>query len=67
MKNFIQWKGTDVCMDFYCACGHHNHYDGYCAYFIKCKKCKKIFMLGDSVQITEVQNNVGHDFLESDL
>lgn len=25
---FIQWKGTDVCMDFHCECGAHCHFDG---------------------------------------
>lgn len=25
---FIQWKGTDVCMDFHCECGVHMHFDG---------------------------------------
>lgn len=24
---FIQWKGTDVCMDVYCKCGYHSHID----------------------------------------
>ena len=38
---FIQWKGTDVCMDFHCDCGEHNHYDGMFAYVIRCGKCGK--------------------------
>lgn len=36
---FIQWKGTDVCMDFYCECGAHGHFDGYFAYTVKCQHC----------------------------
>lgn len=36
---FIQWKGTDVCMDFYCECGEHNHFDGLFAYVVACAKC----------------------------
>lgn len=24
---FIQWKGTDVCMDFHCECGAHCHFN----------------------------------------
>lgn len=36
---FIQWKGTDVCMDFYCECGEENHFDGYFAYVVKCAGC----------------------------
>jgi len=67
MKNFIQWKGTDVCIDVHCDCGHHNHYDGYFAYFVKCKVCGKLFKLGDSVKMIEVDTTDGCDFLESEL
>ena len=38
---FIQWKGTDVCMDFHCDCGEHNHFDGGFAYVVKCAKCRQ--------------------------
>ena len=33
---FIQWKGTDVCMDFRCVCGDNCHFDGYFAYVVEC-------------------------------
>ncbi len=36
---FIQWKGTDVCMDFHCECGAHHHIDGYFVYAVKCHEC----------------------------
>jgi hypothetical protein len=26
--NFLQWKGTDVCIDLHCVCGRSPHYDG---------------------------------------
>jgi hypothetical protein len=43
---FIQWKGTDVCMDLHCpACSYHNHYDGYFAYIVQCAKCKALYKL----------------------
>jgi len=40
---FIQWKGTDVCMDFYCECGAHCHFDGAFAYAVKCRHCETIW------------------------
>lgn len=40
---FIQWKGTDVCMDFYCECGAHCHFDGDFAYTVKCPHCETVF------------------------
>lgn len=36
---FIQWKGTDVCMDFTCDCGAEGHFDGAFAYVVKCPGC----------------------------
>jgi hypothetical protein len=36
---FLQWKGTDVCFDFYCKCGAHCHFDGYFAYVVQCPHC----------------------------
>jgi hypothetical protein len=48
---FIQWKGTDVCMDLHCpACQHHNHYDGDFCYFVQCAKCKTVFQMNCFVQ-----------------
>jgi hypothetical protein len=38
-RAFLQWKGTDVCMDFYCDCGAHCHFDGYFAYVVECPHC----------------------------
>lgn len=37
---FIQWKGTDVCMDLDCqGCGESLHVDGSFAYRIRCWSC----------------------------
>jgi len=43
---FIQWKGTSVCLDFYCPCGAHGHYDGDFAYNLRCPACGAVFELG---------------------
>jgi hypothetical protein len=40
---FIQWKGTDVCMDFYCSCGGYGHIDGMFAYYVKCADCGQVY------------------------
>ena len=54
MKNFIQWKGVDICMDFWCDCGKQTHFDGWCAYNIQCPECKQIYKLPESIEITKV-------------
>lgn len=40
---FIQWKGTDVCLDFYCVCGMQSHLDSDFVYALKCSFCGRIF------------------------
>lgn len=45
----IQWKGTDVCMDWHCTCGYHNHIDTDFLYFVKCYSCKLVFEVGTRV------------------
>jgi hypothetical protein len=64
-NNFIQWKGTDLCMDFHCECGHHNHYDGYFAYYIQCNNCKIVYKLDTKVMMQKT-NEIVH-FLTSAL
>lgn len=36
---WIQWKGTEVCMDVYCSCGEQFHVDAEFAYYVKCPHC----------------------------
>src|SRR5262245_24727509 len=53
--NFIQWKGTDVCMDVYCKCGAHTHLDAEFAYYVQCGKCGTIWELANFVEMREVE------------
>ena len=54
VHGFIQWKGTDVCMDVYCKCGNQSHIDGYCAYYIKCLNCNTIYRLDNYIQLIQL-------------
>jgi len=47
---WIQWKGTEVCIDLYCDCGLHSHFDGEFAYAIRCP-CGKAWALGQCVKL----------------
>lgn len=40
---FIQWKGTDVCLDFHCRCGASGHFDGDFAYNLRCTVCDTVW------------------------
>ncbi len=49
LSMFIQWKGTDVCMDVQCPCGHNGHFDGYFAYYLVCPECGTHYQLATQV------------------
>jgi hypothetical protein len=51
---WIQWKGTDVCMDFHCECGFHGHIDADFVYFIKCSKCNRVYMCNGHIELIEL-------------
>lgn len=52
---WVQWKGTDVCMDVYCKCGYHSHIDASFAYNVKCPKCGTIYDVNGHVEFIEIE------------
>lgn len=52
---WIQWKGTDVCMDFHCKCGEHNHIDADFVYSVKCPNCGTCYMCNGHIELIELQ------------
>jgi len=51
----IQWKGTQVCIDITCGCGHHMHFDEEFLYSIQCRECKRYWALNQTVELIEVE------------
>ncbi len=51
---WIQWKGTDVCMDVHCKCGEHTHIDAEFCYYIRCPKCGTAYGVGANVKLIEL-------------
>lgn len=48
---WIQWKGTDVCMDVVCQCGANGHIDAEFCYYIKCEECGRIYALSGYIEL----------------
>ena len=48
---WIQWKGTDVCIDLHCKCGYHGHFDGDFFYFYECQFCHAKYAVGQNVKL----------------
>jgi len=65
---FIQWKGTDLCMDFYCPkCGEHSHFDGMFAYVIECPHCKQLFEMPTDISVIPIDRADGTPVLSAEL
>lgn len=56
---FIQWKGTEVCLDFWCACGFDGHLDAMFAYQLRCTGCGRVWDMPQTVTLAEAQGD-GH-------
>lgn len=52
---WIQWKGTDVCMDIYCKCGVQFHIDADFAYHVKCPICGTVYFCNGHVEMIELK------------
>lgn len=46
---FIQWKGTDLCMDLRCPCGCQSHVDAEFAHYVQCPACGTVYQMGTQV------------------
>jgi hypothetical protein len=51
---FIQWKGTDVCADYYCVCGIFFHVDAEFAYAVQCPTCKRRYEVSAMIELREM-------------
>jgi hypothetical protein len=52
---WIQWKGTDVCMDIHCKCGESTHVDGYFAHHVKCGSCGTVYFCNGHIELIELE------------
>ncbi len=64
---WIQWKGTDVCMDVYCKCGHHSHIDADFAYRVKCPKCGTVYECNGHIELIELEKEPDWGVIEPKL
>ena len=51
---WIQWKGTNVCMDISCKCGSQLHIDAEFAYYVKCTDCNTLYSVSPYVKLVKL-------------
>lgn len=54
---WIQWKGTDVCMDVTCKCGEGAHIDAMFFYAYKCSACGTVYAVSQVVKLIELSSD----------
>lgn len=64
---WIQWKGTDVCIDIHCECGELSHFDGEFMYVIQCPSCKRKYFANGHIQLIEIDDYEGMSLHEASL
>jgi hypothetical protein len=66
---WIQWKGTDVCVDLRCACGIASgndpigHYDGYDMYAVQCTTCGRVYRVMQNIGLVEATTDEQRQYL----
>lgn len=50
----IQWKGSDICLDFRCECGRERHVDGDFVYTVTCEGCGAIWALRPQIALVRM-------------
>ena len=51
---WVQWKGTDVCMDVRCECGKHTHVDAMFAYNVECPYCGAVYACNGHIEFIKL-------------
>lgn len=51
---WIQWKGTEVCMDVHCVCGEVSHVDSGFCYHVECHNCGRVYFCNGHIELIEI-------------
>lgn len=52
---WIQWKGTNGCVDIHCKCGYLSHVDAEFMYYVKCPKCQTVYFCNGHIELIELE------------
>ena len=51
---WIQWKGTNVCLDVRCSCGFLGHVDAEFVYHVRCGACGRRYIVSAHVALIPI-------------
>ena len=53
---WIQFKGTELCLDVHCECGEISHIDSDFVYYVECGYCGIIYELSGFIEFNKIEN-----------
>ena len=62
---YLQWKGTNVCMDGICICGQQGHLHGDFVYFLRCPACGRVYLNPSVAALIELTGQERAEALQS--
>ena len=62
-RGWLQWKGTEACIDITCPCGYEAHFDGSFCYHVKCPQCNQVYEVGGHVRLYPLDWEPPHTIL----
>ena len=64
---FIQFKGTDLCMDINCSCGVVSHVDGDFGYNVQCPACGTAYQCNPHISLVALDSVPDSCLLKGEL
>jgi hypothetical protein len=61
-KAFIQWKGTDVCMDVACLCGETAHVCQDFVYALHCTACGRKYAMPSHIALHPITDEEAKEY-----
>ena len=61
---WIQWKATNVFMDFHCICGDGGNIQGEFAYHVKCLSCGRVYFCNGHIELIELEEEPNSSVLK---
>ena len=62
---WIQWKGTNVCMDIHCRCGEISHIDAEFCYYVKCPYCNTVYFCNGHIEFIRMAESANVEAKEA--
>ncbi len=54
-NTYVQWQGSDLCLDFNCPCGNWGHLDVGFLFALRCASCGRSWRIAPALLVSELK------------